>query len=547
MLWFLRDYPLAAIFLRALTLAFDSVLIGGLVFCGGLVPRVFYDQPASRGFAARALRLLRSAACGMVIVQAAFIALDSAMLISTTGIPLFSLYTTNYFYCGALLIDAAVAVLFVGRSLFTNRPLCVSLIAPLLWAIVSTSHSASRLDYRLPLMMLTGLHQLGAAIWLGGMPYLWLLLASRERSSNGPAAEEVVRTARRYSSTALLCFAVLLVAGVILGWFYTQSWSAVYGTGYGAVLVVKSILLVGLLLLGASNFVHIRRGNLYRPRSLARISRLTEAEIGIGFTIVLAAASLSAQPPAVDLVQSRLTMPEIAARMTPRWPSFQTPPANALPPVMPMRQALRQYAASPDDAQSANNLIEQQWSEYNHHWAGIVILAAGLLAMLAKWDRAPWARNWPLAFLGLACFLFLRADPEAWPLGPRGFWISFYNPEDLEHRLFVLLIVAFAAFEWSVQTRRMASARATMVFPAVCAAGGALLLAHNHSLGNVREELLTQMSHSAIALCAVLAGWSRWLELRLTDDRSRMKFMAARAWPLALVLIGLILLNYREA
>jgi copper resistance protein D len=169
---------------------------------------------------------------------------------------------------------------------------------------------------------------------------------------------------------------------------------------------------------------------------------------------------------------------------------------------------------------------------------------AGLLAILGRWDRAPWARHWPLAFLGLAIFLFLRADPEAWPLGPRGFWASFYNPEDLQHRLDILLIVSFVAFEWGVQTQRIRSRKAALVFPAVCALGGALLLTHNHTLGNVKEELLTEMSHTAIALFAVFAGWMRWLELRGSGRGQRM---AAWVWPMCLVCIGLVLLNYREA
>ncbi len=283
------------------------------------------------------------------------------------------------------------------------------------------------------------------------------------------------------------------------------------------------------------------------PPSLLRIARFSEVEIGIGFTIILAAASLSAQPPAVDLVQNRLTLPEIAARMTPRPPRFKTPPISAMPAVQPFRQAVEQYAMSPDDPQSANNKIEQAWSEYNHHWAGIIVFAAGLFAILGRWNRARWARHWPLVFLVLAVFLFFRADPEAWPLGPRGFWASLYNPEDLEHRLYILLIVAFVFFEWSVQTHRLLSRRAALVFPAVCAIGGALLLTHSHSLGNVKEELLSQLSHIAIALCAVFAGWSRWLELRApSSSQTSTKSVATWTWPLCLMFIGLILLNYRE-
>src|SRR5204862_6362956 len=102
------------------------------------------------------------------------------------------------------------------------------------------------------------------------------------------------------------------------------------------------------------------------------------------------------------------------------------------------------------------------------------------LALLARTGTAPWARNWPLAFLGLAVFLFLRADPENWPLGPRGFWASFAVAEVAQHRLFVLLIVGFAVFEWGVRTGRIRDPRAALVFPSVCLFGGALLLTHSH-------------------------------------------------------------------
>ncbi len=381
------------------------------------------------------------------------------------------------------------------------------------------------------------------------MPYLWLLVSSR--NADGTVEEsEAVAAVRRYSAMSVASVAVLVSAGVAMGWVYTQSWSAVYGTAYGVVLVAKFLMLAVVLVLGAANFLLIRKQRFNSSPWLLRIAQLSEAEIGIGFTIILAAASLTAQPPAVDLVQNRLTLPEISARMTPQWPSFATPPVRALPPVQSMSAAIQTYALSPDDAKAANNKLEQQWSDYNHHWAGLIVLLAGLLAMLGRWEGARWARHWPLAFLGLALFLFLRADPEAWPLGPRGFWASFYNPEDLQHRLYILLIVSFVAFEWSVQTQRLRSSKAALVFPAVCALGGALLLTHNHTLGNVKEELLTEISHTAIALFAVFAGWTRWLEVRESRTAGvswRRSVIAAWVWPMCLVSIGLVLLNYREA
>src|SRR5204863_398397 len=76
------------------------------------------------------------------------------------------------------------------------------------------------------------------------------------------------------------------------------------------------------------------------------------------------------------------------------------------------------------------------WSEYNHHYAGLVMLSIGAASLIARWFSP--ARHWPLLFLGLAFFLLVRADAENWPLGPRGFWESFQVAEVAQHRIFVL-------------------------------------------------------------------------------------------------------------
>ena len=173
------------------------------------------------------------------------------------------------------------------------------------------------------------------------------------------------------------------------------------------------------------------------------------------------------------------------------------------------------------------------------------MLAAGILALLSRLPKARWARNWPLVFAALAVFIVLRGDPECWPLGPRPFWASMVVPDMLQHRLYALLIVAFAVFEWGIQTGRWHARWAAMVFPLLCATGGALLLTHNHSVGNIKEELLAEMSHTPIALLGATAGWSRWLELRLPDRKESR--LASYVWPVCLILVGLVLLNYRES
>jgi putative copper resistance protein D len=52
------------------------------------------------------------------------------------------------------------------------------------------------------------------------------------------------------------------------------------------------------------------------------------------------------------------------------------------------------------------------------------------------------------------------------------------------------------------------------------------------------------LSHVPLAVLGVVAGWSRWLELRLPPgDRA----IPAAIWPGCFVAIGFLLLNYREA
>jgi len=78
------------------------------------------------------------------------------------------------------------------------------------------------------------------------------------------------------------------------------------------------------------------------------------------------------------------------------------------------------------------------------------------------------------------------------------------------------------------------------------------LLTHTHASGDGTDEVFAELSHTPIALLGAAAGWGRWLELRLDDpagglQESRPRRIAGWAWPACLVLIGLLLLNYREA
>ncbi len=348
---------------------------------------------------------------------------------------------------------------------------------------------------------------------------------------------------------ALISVAILVLAGIAMSIAYIDSLEAVYGTAYGLMVATKVALLSFLLLLGGMNYLAVRHFDI----PIMRLRRFAEVEIGIGITALFVAASLTSLPPAADMTQDRVTMADIVDRMRPQWPRLDSPARMSL--AIPSQEA--SLAASTDQLSAADvrqgfpprNAQDIAWSEYNHHWAGILVLAIGILAVMERIRRLPrWLTNgaghWPLLFLLLAGFLFLRSDPETWPLGDIGFWESLRDPEVLQHRASVALIVGFALFEWGVRTGRIPSSRAALVFPLVTAAGAGLLLTHSHALANVRDQLLIEMTHVPLALLGVLAAWARWLEQRLTLDERRLP---SWVWRVCFILIGLLLLDYREA
>jgi putative copper resistance protein D len=322
---------------------------------------------------------------------------------------------------------------------------------------------------------------------------------------------------------------VLVGSGVMLTVFYAGDPGALVGTAYGIMILTKVLLLVAILPLAYANLRLVRRaaGRLDR-----RLARTAEAELGIAVTVLFAAASLTALPPAVDVRAERATIGEVAERFRPATPRL------ASPPVEELLTTAQPLMAPPGERTD----VERAWSEYNHHWAGLVVLSMGLLAVLERLG-VRGARHWPLALLGMAVFLFFRADPRAWPLGPAGFWESMTLPDVLQHRAFVVLIVGFSVFEWMVRTARLRASPWGYVFPVLCAAGGAMLLTHSHAMLGLKAEFLTEVTHAPIGILGTLAGWARWLELRLPEAGSTPGWL----WRAALVAVGLLLLFYRES
>jgi copper resistance protein D len=543
-----------SIIVHGFTIISQSMTLGGVFFIAFLL-RPFASRlgVVGQSIERTSIAIAACSAMALVLCEVTTIALQGAVLIGTVDLSLPQVLSANFAIAGIIKTSAAALIALTLISLRQRTPvtLLLGLAAIELAAATLTTHAWARLDDRTPLLVVEFLHQLGAAIWIGGIPYL---LVALNRIQAAPAW---LLVGKRYSHMSMVGVACILISGITMSLVYIGSWEAFYGTAYGVMVGAKITMFLLLLGLGGGNYLLIERLRAQPTTPIIRLKRFAEVEIGIGIAIFFAAASLTSVPPAVDLTQDRVSGAEIVERNTPMWPRLTSPDHDAL--ALPALQAKLDAQAERDKAKPQvafvpgsgelppRNAADIAWSEYNHHWSGLFVLAIGLLALLNA-AGVQWAKHWPLMFLLLAGFLFLRSDPEVWPLGAEGFFVSFRDIEVLQHRIFVVLIVAFALFEWRVRVAHEVKPWMQLVFPLLCAVGGVLLLTHSHAIANLKDQLLIELTHTPLAITGIVAGWARWLELRLDPVANRTEWRVARwLWPVCFVLIGLMLLNYREA
>src|SRR5271165_119422 len=423
-------FAFLSVILRAGTLMFQSLLLGGVLFVLWVArssPHVSSDSIAR--IQASSWRMLRISAVGLAIFQLLYLYVNSAVLMATAEIGFDGVVGANFFISGCIVLTAALMTAVVASGSKNVAKFVLPIVAVIVMgASVMTNHAASRMEGRPTLIALSCVHELATGFWIGGLPFLVLgLFRAKDVKTQWYVTE-------RFSRMALVCVGFLVLSGTIMSVLYIGSWNAVLGTAYGVMVLAKATMLGALLLLGGVNFLLLR--NTPRETALPRLRRLIEAEVGIGITVILTAASLTSQPPAVDQVDQVVTSQQIFQRIKPVVPrlTYEYIAEAAAPSTgaeatggaaAPQKAPVHNVDGVPLTTRLINNSIE---SESNHHWMGLVVLAMGLLALLARTGKAPWAEYWPLLLIGIAIFIFLQADTECWPVGWKSFGACWADP-----------------------------------------------------------------------------------------------------------------------
>lgn len=514
-----------AVILRGLQLAAQSLILGGVLFLLGFTRPLAARLGGARAAAMERTGLAWTARAGFALAAVAGLSIFANLAQLVAGLEIGAAEALGAdFVQWTLIMGLSAAVLAVVARMAPN-PAQASSLALLAVVVLGTSvmssHAFARVEGREYYMAADALHQLGACLWIGGIPFM-LLALSRVEGSRGR-----LMVGLRFSHLFTGAVGVLLLGAAMLAWGYIRTPGALIGTAYGIMAGAKIVLLAVLLLLAALNR-RSTRSEAEDPGQF-RLRRFAEVEIGIGITVLMIAASMASQPPAVDQTRFQATVSEIVERMAPaRPPRLVSPDSSAL--------------TLAGEKTAASDAADRMWSEFNHNWAGFFVLLMGLGATAHRMGVRP-ARHWPLLFLVIGGAIIVRSDPESWPIGPHGFFETLADPEVFQHRVVGLLLFPFGLFEWAARTGRLESQRARLVFPILCAVGAGLLLVHSHTLTDVKERFLIEFSHIPMGLFGVLAGWLRWLEIR---GEGRARRIAGLLWPVCFSMVGLLLLFYRE-
>ena len=185
------------------------------------------------------------------------------------------------------------------------------------------------------------------------------------------------------------------------------------------------------------------------------------------------------------------------------------------------------------------NAAEIAYSELNHRVAGGFLLVLAVLAALTAARPVPLVR-WVAGAVWIAfgAYLFVTADPEAWPLGPGSFADVFRDALVLQHKLLSLIPVAIGVAEAARALGRAMPLRS--IVPVLAVVGGLALFVHDHQGGLHFDRTFVQ--HAAMGITGLLGGVTLIVVGRAGHRAGRLRWV----WPALLAVVATVLVVYTE-
>ncbi|QGQ20642.1 copper resistance protein CopD [Cellulomonas sp. JZ18] len=298
-------------------------------------------------------------------------------------------------------LAAVATVLALVVATPTGAAWAAVLVVAALWQLGQTGHAAGAASHELATSSLF-LHLVGAAVWIGALAAL-ALLVGRLGSDAGPAVA-------RYSTIAAWCFVAVAVSGLVNSVVRLGGWEGL-GTRYGVLLVVKVVLFGVLGLLGLA---HRRRTipRLVGDRVAGPFWRLVLVELAVMGAVSGVAVALAGSPPPVP----------------------DEPVADASPAYLLTGHAL------PPEPTAVQWVAQWRWDLLmaSAAVAGIVVYVRWVVRLRRRGDAWPWLRtaSW---VVGMLTFLWTTSG------GPAMYGHVLFSAHMVQHMVLAMVVPIFVA------------------------------------------------------------------------------------------------------
>jgi cytochrome c oxidase assembly factor CtaG/putative copper export protein len=292
-----------------------ATVIGGLIFAVGILPRSAAPRAKGRDAVehpafARALAVAAAAGAAWTLSAIAVLVLTYSD-VAGQGISGDAEFTQALVYfmtdieTGRAWLAVTIIAAVVTTALFGVRSLA-GLALTLVLAVIGLvpaaliGHSSSSSDHEGAINSL-GLHLVGVSAWVGGIILLALLSGILTASKPEAGADITEPTLRRFSSLAGFAFVLVFASGVINASIRITSWSDLFGSAYGQLILAKSAATV---VLGGIGLMHrrwvipqlARKGSIFSSRRVLWQLVLVELLV-MGATSGIAVALSRSAPP----------------------------------------------------------------------------------------------------------------------------------------------------------------------------------------------------------------------------------------------------------
>jgi putative copper resistance protein D len=185
------------------------------------------------------------------------------------------------------------------------------------------------------------------------------------------------------------------------------------------------------------------------------------------------------------------------------------------------------------------------YSMFMHHSSGLTLIVIGMLVLTDRLTNRRYGAvrlAIGLTWIVFGAHVFIRSDPDAWPLGPPGFLESFSIPianEWIQHKLFSL--IPFILGTWTLLSKPgIMNGRWSYTLGGILALGGAGLLIHRHPEHPTMDTV--NLQHLFMAL--MVMGITGFL---IADGQRTFTWKVKPfLFPLGLIVLGLQLMLYVE-